>query len=513
MTIWTVEEHYRHHHHHHHREHKDGVDVVLEENGDDMYIPDEDSDKHPLEALDSWLAWKRNENQQEQVVMEGDNDDEAQPQAQGHDNAGGTRRRHRRLKHHQHPKKYAKKLEAALEDQFRQDAQARQADQEAQSVQQKSEHRQRMQELYANPGIGRVTQHGLMIDAGSTGSRLHVYEWEPRVLRNAEDIEEAVSGNRLSFPASNSRWTDRLRPGLSTFASIADDDELLRAVSEYLQPLLDFAQSVLHAKADQFGQFPIFVRATAGMRILTAADRARVMHAVRTILQSSPFRFDSDEQARVISGEEEAVFDWAGVNFLLGDLLAQSHGSGTVTASSSGSEPTMTTHGALDMGGGSTQISFFEPHQDIMSNLFKLQIGQAKHWNIYAHSFLFYGLNEARDRFHAKLAANKTREERLITGLYNPCQPHGSARQEIRTNIHFDNEMEETWDYAGEHYPSGNGYFQATLVNEREANDVDQCLGLVKELLHLEKVGFCCFVALSSAAAAAVPGVCAQLLF
>ena len=33
-----------------------------------------------------------------------------------------------------------------------------------------------------------------------------------------------------------------------------------------------------------------------------------------------PFALASDEQVRVISGEEEAVFDWAGVNFLLGDL-------------------------------------------------------------------------------------------------------------------------------------------------------------------------------------------------
>ena len=71
MTIWTVEEHYRHHHHHHHHhEHhttKDGVDAVLEENGDDTYIPDDAEDgKHPLEALDSWLAWNKRQEQQQQ---------------------------------------------------------------------------------------------------------------------------------------------------------------------------------------------------------------------------------------------------------------------------------------------------------------------------------------------------------------------------------------------------------------------------------------------------------------
>ena len=383
---------------------------------------------------------------------------------------------------------YAKKLEAQLEDQFWHNYDAEQAQSQVMQQEERRQHGQRVAELYANPGIAVQTQHGLMIDAGSTGSRLHVYEWQPRILRNTQDIQMAVAGNMLSFPGTESRWTDRLQPGLSTFATIIttnddNDDQLLEAVAEYLQPLLDFAKSVLHSKVEQFGEFPIFLRATAGLRILSTRDRARVLQAVRTLFRNEtycPFAFRSDEQVRVISGEEEAVFDWAGVNFLLGDLLSQSHGAGTVVS------PGLT-HGALDMGGGSTQISFFEPQEDIMSNLFKLQIGQAKHWNIYAHSFLFYGMNEAMDRYYAQLAANKTREQRLIDGITNPCLPH-KTRLEIRTKIHFNDRGVEMWDYGSEHYPSGNGYFQATLVNEETENTVDLCLEGVKNLLHLEKV-------------------------
>lgn len=40
-----------------------------------------------------------------------------------------------------------------------------------------------------------------------------------------------------------------------------------------------------------------------------------------------------------------------------------------------------------------------------MANLFKLQIGPQKHWNVYAHSFLYFGVVSAYNPynlFHAE---------------------------------------------------------------------------------------------------------------
>ncbi len=71
-----------------------------------------------------------------------------------------------------------------------------------------------------------------MIDAGSSGSRLHLYEYEPRVLSNEGEVEMAVSGKKISFPYAKSRWTDRLRPGVASFASLPDD-ELKNALREH----------------------------------------------------------------------------------------------------------------------------------------------------------------------------------------------------------------------------------------------------------------------------------------
>ena len=98
----------------------------------------------------------------------------------------------------------------------------------------------------------RHTQHGMMIDAGSQGTRIHVYEFEERVLRSRKQVEFAVNGLRLSFPTTISRWTTRLQPGLDTFAFVEDDQDMLAKVQEYLSPLLNFSNTVLREKEQQW---------------------------------------------------------------------------------------------------------------------------------------------------------------------------------------------------------------------------------------------------------------------
>jgi Golgi nucleoside diphosphatase len=429
--------------------------------------------KPPMEDIDSWKEYQKTMQKKHQKK---------------HKHEHHHHHDHRQLSHHHShdPQVSATDLEVEYEHQFQmeQERVAHQAKDRAQKERKK--HKELLKDLWSDPGtMDEESVHGLMVDAGSTGSRLHIYEWEPRVLRSDQDVSAAVSGIKLSFPGTESRWTDRLRPGLASFGRVSDD-LLPGAIAEYLEPLLDFARTILHSKQSQFSKFPIFLRATAGMRILDPTDRARVMQAVRELFRNKtycPFLF-VDEQARVLSGEEEAIYDWTAVNFLLGDLLEQSEGAGTVI------NPKKTV-GALDLGGGSTQIAFYEPNEDVMANLFKLQIGQAKHWNVYAHSFLFYGMNEAIHRFQARLVAGKDTNQRLIEGVYNPCLPGGSSK-EFRTNIHVDKNGVETWDFV-QNYPSGDGFYQAVVKNDEKRGDPDRCLQLTKDLLHREKNDWCNF--------------------
>lgn len=257
------------------------------------------------------------------------------------------------------------------------------------------------------------TQHGLMIDAGSQGTRLHIYEWEKRFLLDQDDLLEVAHGKKLSYPTSNSRWTDKYTPGLDVFAYHKTPEKLKEAVAGYLGALLDFARHILKEKKEYWSTYPIFLKATGGVRTLSKPERVRLMNTVRDLFSNSsfnPFSFN-DEQARVISGEEEAIYGWVGVNFAKGILIDESEGVGV-------SHNPQLTYGMLEMGGASTQIANFENNGDLVANLFKLQLGGARHWNVYVHSYLYTGINGAWSRMNSKM--------HWQGGDTNPCLPVGS---------------------------------------------------------------------------------------
>ncbi len=74
--------------------------------------------------------------------------------------------------------------------------------------------------------------HGMMIDAGSGGSRMHVFQWEPRIFE--------VIPPPISYPNSRNRWTRRLKPGISTLVGKGK-----KQVWGHLAPLIEFAKDVL----------------------------------------------------------------------------------------------------------------------------------------------------------------------------------------------------------------------------------------------------------------------------
>ena len=381
---------------------------------------------------------------------------------------------HRNLKHHHKKEKYQTKKNALLETIDKQNSKKK----EQQTIKSHKKHVKNLKTLRSNAGIKESTAHGLMIDAGSTGSRLHVYEFEPRVLNSVEEIELVVAGEELTYPGSENRWTDRLSPGISEFASYSDE-ELLPALAEYLSPLLDFAKMVLENKQEEFGSFPIYLKATAGMRCLTRENRNRIMNAVQSLFHNEtycPFEFE-DERARVISGEEEAVYGWTAVNFLMHSLLANTEGSGTVI------NPKLT-YGALDLGGASTQISYYEPMDDgnVMSNLFKLQIGAAKHWNLYTHSYLHFGVNEAFNRCSAKLIHDGKNYDLAVQ---HPCMPGGSSYL-FKSEIYFD-------ENGHEYYKDEPSYYASWLRNDNVTGSYDACMVQTNRLLRKDTNSWCDF--------------------
>ncbi len=360
--------------------------------------------------------------------------------------------------------------------------------------------------------VGPTTTRGLLIDAGSGGSRIHVYEWGPRVFNEVPPP--------ISFPTTNELYTGRISDGVQlAWRENQTEEDLMEKLESHFAPLIDFARSNLKDMEDQFATIPIWFKATGGVRELAPTARIALTNGIRKLLSDktfNPFYFHYS-MARVISGEEEAVFSWACMNFLFGNLIPESEGLGSVTGSSNMSQ----SFGTLDLGGSSTQIAFYLPSEDIMEGLYKLQIGGQKHWNVYTKSFLKFGITSARRRHfqylavlsiqRAHLSANgdvdsgvppiSISEARNVLAemgsdaaplsLQNPCFPSGFKETtrnlpEIQVDLEMYAADEESggsgsngapYDYT--HWPKGEqGHFEAcrAVVSPlMEKNDNDYC--------------------------------------
>ena len=153
------------------------------------------------------------------------------------------------------------------------------------------------------------------------------------------------------------------------------------------------------------------------------------------------------------------------------------------------------TYGVIEMGGASLQIGFFEPFADIMSNLFKLQIGAAKHWNVYVHSFLYFGVNSAYDRLNARLVASASSSFTEIndTTIYNPCLPGGSEYlYTSRVHVLPNNELMPLSSRSNASIIEADMY-SSIIQNPNRRGDYDACYEWAKRLLRKDANAWCEF--------------------
>lgn len=255
-----------------------------------------------------------------------------------------------------------------------------------------------------------VSNYIVLIDCGSTGSRIYVYNYPQRLLE-ATDLPYIVH-SPLTRPRSLGSYSTK--PGLSSFASN------ISGLPAYLHSLMMEAKDIL-TKADptvHTHHVPVYLGATAGMRELGRGQRDFVMHNARNYFTSDdcPFDFTLQEQARVISGEEEGVFGWLAVNDQQNSLSANH----------------ATTYGLLDMGGASAQIAFIPKEPSILANFFPMHFGQFSDGpiHLYTHSFQGFGYVLAFQRvsrfLHNAAKSNKFSNPCLSLGLvWNVTREYG----------------------------------------------------------------------------------------
>ncbi|ORY88004.1 nucleoside phosphatase GDA1/CD39 [Protomyces lactucae-debilis] len=228
-----------------------------------------------------------------------------------------------------------------------------------------------------------LTQYVLMVDAGSTGSRIHVYKFN-----NCQEV-----------PVLEHEAFKMINPGLSSFKEDA------QGAAHSLDPLLDLALASVPKHLQSCS--PIAVKATAGLRLLGAEMSDKILDAVKAHLEDYPFPVIQDGVG-IMDGKDEGVYAWITTNYLLGNI---------------GSADKTPTAAVFDLGGGSTQI-VFEPEADVVDmhegdHKYKLQYG-GREFLLYQHSHLGYGLMEARKAIH---------QEVQKTGGVHPCFAPGTTME------------------------------------------------------------------------------------
>ena len=164
--------------------------------------------------------------------------------------------------------------------------------------------------------------HAVVLDAGSTGSRVLGFTFFLSPLTGNLVLEDEL-------------WHE-IKPGLSSFATDP------RAGADTISELLEMAkQRIPEAKRSST---PVTLKATAGLRLLPSDQSQALLDSVTQRLEESGF----DNRGVGIASElEEGVFGWVTVNYLLDQL-----------------HNPRKSYVALDLGGGSTQITFLPKYQE-----------------------------------------------------------------------------------------------------------------------------------------------------
>ncbi|OJD40696.1 nucleoside diphosphatase [Diplodia corticola] len=255
-------------------------------------------------------------------------------------------------------------------------------------------------------------RYGVILDAGSSGTRVYTYRWLNPSRAQLEASEDELK--RLPKLKTKKEWTHKIHPGISTFG---ETPELVGP--DHLQQLLDHALEVV--PADEVENTPLFLLATAGMRLLPDNQRAAVLNEVCAYArENTNFQLpDCDLHIQVIPGETEGLYGWIAANYLLGGFdepKEHDHGKDHHT------------YGFLDMGGASAQIAFApnateaEKHANDL-NLLRLRTldGSSSEYKVFVTTWLGFGVNEARRRYVEALVEASPE----ATELPDPCIPGG----------------------------------------------------------------------------------------
>jgi hypothetical protein len=229
--------------------------------------------------------------------------------------------------------------------------------------------------LAACAGPAPTSSFHAVVDAGSSGSRIHLYQ----ASRNSEGM--VITGIAQMESAGGD--------GLSSYQAQSE-----QAGPQGMQPLLQALNDWLLARRIARDSVPVDVLATAGMRLLEQNDGSAAQAIYRSVHRTILDNGYRAGELRTISGDEEGLYAWVDVNYLHGNFRQ-----GRRTA------------GLVEVGGASAQVAY-ETSQRDHPHVHAVSIGGAS-YRVLSVSFLGLGQNEARK---AMISASGPKD--------NPCYPN-----------------------------------------------------------------------------------------
>ncbi|KAK0148600.1 Ectonucleoside triphosphate diphosphohydrolase 3 [Merluccius polli] len=239
-------------------------------------------------------------------------------------------------------------------------------------------------------------EYGIVIDSGSSRSSIYLYKW-PGEKQNETGVVSEVKNCRVAGNGISEMKKDPEKDK----ASWKGFDACMKNITREIP-------------AEKHNNTPIFLGATAGMRLLHEMDRNRsdeILLSLKEYLMSLPFNF---QNASILTGQEEGLYGWVTVNYLMGNFVEKNLWNAFVRPEG------VQTVGSMDLGGASTQLAFVVDGEMQGEDYLPVRL-YGYDYNVYTHSYLCYGKNEAEKQILDRII----KASKGATNIQNPCYPEG----------------------------------------------------------------------------------------
>ena len=331
-----------------------------------------------------------------------------------------------------------------------------------------------------NAGLEAPELHyAVVMDAGSSGTRAYLYSWP----QHSGDPHQLLKISPLL--QDQEPMVKKVTPGLSSMGETPDN------AFEYIRPLLMFASD--NIPRDKHKETPLYILATAGMRLLEKEQQEAVLTNLRKGIQENFDFYFPEGHLEIISGKQEGIYQWLAINYVLGKFDHADHASANEELVAV--EPVHSTRdsgdmvfrprtvGALDMGGASMQLAMEittnlqleDMSEKDKSQVAEINLGCLEHdtehtYRVFVTTYLGFGANEAKRRHERTLFLETSVNMKEVQGLEqekrlkDPCRPLGMKEEASITldleNLNIDSDLRKNLSESQKVYFYGTGDWQ-----------------------------------------------------